>query len=81
MNHHNTTGPKTPILEWEGGGKKEKPQSQMKHELPQRDLSLSLSPLLQRRNSYATKTRSPKLKFVSDHLLQNCKSIQRDYSL
>jgi hypothetical protein len=73
MNRHNTTGPKTPILEWEGGGRKTQIANETRASTKR---SLSLYHLFsQRRNSYATKTRSPKLKFVSDHFLQNCKSI------
>lgn len=68
---------------WNGRGEKKQKNPNRKWNTSfHKDISLSLSSenlFSQRRNSYATKTRSPKLKFVSDHLLQNCTSIQRDF--
>ncbi len=69
-----------------GGGEKKKNPNRKWNTSFHKDIYISLSLSLssenlfsQRRNSYATKTGSPKLKFVSDQLLQNCESIQRDY--
>ncbi len=76
MIHHNTTGAKTPILEWEGGGDKEKPQSQMKYELPQKDLSLSLSHTSSPREETAMQ---PRLEALNSNSFQTifCKTVNQ----
>lgn len=74
MNHHNTTGPKTPILEWEGGGKKKNPNRKWNTSF-HKEISLSLSPLLPEEET----AMQPRLEALNSNSFQTifCKTVNQ----